>query len=478
MSTGNPSHLLISRNPRSPAHPQLASTTTSLYSPQPGPSPHLFSFDHSPEPSHARSLSTPLFPIDAEDAEEDEDDIVVHPTFCRDAALPGRVKVIVGRYEFWCHKEVLWFASPFFNALLQGRYVISSFDSDGSWAETNKASPTDTTDTDPNHPRETEREQDVKDEKEDVKAEANEPLPALQTVLESEAKSLATPVTPISPRSSRSARSARRSRQSLGIEDDRSENKSSVYLDAVDGFDNGPGPSVAEILRELRDIPEPVGAALDAIEGSRGRTDAIAQPTPTAAHPHVLPFSAAPRTPPSQASPVVPPERPRSAPAPSPSEVLPPPQPTSLSPPLPMRLQPVLPSACPPTVTAASARRNTRDPRSETHFDPNIPAWPGRTAASPAAAEKERPDATVELHEESPGAFQDFLFWAYPHLECKVTWTNVEGVSSIQGSSDSIATGTIVETHRTGTSIPVRAIPHDSRLWSTNNRPLPRRTAR
>jgi len=55
---------------------------------------------------------------DADD--EDEDDIVVHPTFCRDAALPGRVKVIVGRYEFWCHKEVLWFASPFFNALLQG----------------------------------------------------------------------------------------------------------------------------------------------------------------------------------------------------------------------------------------------------------------------------------------------------------------------------------------------------------------------
>lgn len=38
-------------------------------------------------------------------------------------------------------------------------------------------------------------------------------------------------------------------------------------------------------------------------------------------------------------------------------------------------------------------------------------------------------EATVELHEESAAAFQDFLFWAYPHLECKVTWTNVEPVS-------------------------------------------------
>lgn len=89
----------------------------------------------------------------------------------------------------------------------------------------------------------------------------------------------------------------------------------------------------------------------------------------------------------------------------------------------------------------------------------------------------ERHDAVVELHEESPAAFQvsqpalaesrspsfprhllpshtsslhlttlaiypihpfnmsppadtqDFLFWAYPHLDCKVTWTNVARVS-------------------------------------------------
>lgn len=38
-------------------------------------------------------------------------------------------------------------------------------------------------------------------------------------------------------------------------------------------------------------------------------------------------------------------------------------------------------------------------------------------------------EAVVEIHEESAAAFQDFLFWAYPHLDCRVTWTNVEAVS-------------------------------------------------
>lgn len=50
----------------------------------------------------------------------------IHPTFSRYADMPGRVKVIVGREEFWCHKEILWFASPFFKALLEGRWAIPS----------------------------------------------------------------------------------------------------------------------------------------------------------------------------------------------------------------------------------------------------------------------------------------------------------------------------------------------------------------
>lgn len=119
----NPSHLLISRNPRSPAHPQLASGSTA------NPSPYMFPFPsddpalHSTNAAvrsggrHVRSRSTPALDLEMEDEAEP---LEIHPTFRPDAEFPGRVLVIVAGYEFWCHKEVLWFASPFFNALLKG----------------------------------------------------------------------------------------------------------------------------------------------------------------------------------------------------------------------------------------------------------------------------------------------------------------------------------------------------------------------
>lgn len=47
--------------------------------------------------------------------------IDVHPTFMPEADLRGTVKVIVSQNQFWCHKEVLFFASPFFRGLLQGK---------------------------------------------------------------------------------------------------------------------------------------------------------------------------------------------------------------------------------------------------------------------------------------------------------------------------------------------------------------------
>jgi len=46
----------------------------------------------------------------------------------------------------------------------------------------------------------------------------------------------------------------------------------------------------------------------------------------------------------------------------------------------------------------------------------------------PAHQLNEDVEAVVELHEESAAAFQDFLFWTYPHLDCRVSWTNVEAV--------------------------------------------------
>ena len=127
MSISNPSHLLISRNPRSPAHPQLAPTLTARHTPSTSFPRDLnilgtwpsSSDGHLKIPTASSDENTPD-DID-DDPEEDEEVVVVHPTFHRDAAMPGRVKVLVGRYEFWCHKEILWFASPFFQSLLEGK---------------------------------------------------------------------------------------------------------------------------------------------------------------------------------------------------------------------------------------------------------------------------------------------------------------------------------------------------------------------
>jgi hypothetical protein len=59
-------------------------------------------------------------------------------------------------------------------------------------------------------------------------------------------------------------------------------------------------------------------------------------------------------------------------------------------------------------------------------FSSTILSHPGAPVPAPVRVQAE---AVVELHEESAAAFQDFLFWAYPHLDCKVSWTNVEPVS-------------------------------------------------
>jgi hypothetical protein len=128
MSTSNnPSHMLMNRNPPLPAHPQLFPQSTTRQSAS----------------NHSRQLSAPVTPSEAVylypvpettvfsnrdpvelDEEEDgneEQELVVHPTFNRDSSFRGKVKVVVGRNEFWCHKEILWFASPFFQGLLQGK---------------------------------------------------------------------------------------------------------------------------------------------------------------------------------------------------------------------------------------------------------------------------------------------------------------------------------------------------------------------
>ena len=125
MSISNPSHRLISRNPpRSPAHPQLAHASSSRHTQTASLPPTIFGTWTYAHPQSARSAED----LHAQDALEDGSDesgdveeVDIHSTFRPDAMLPGRVKVIVGKQEFWCHKEVLWFASPFFQGLLQGK---------------------------------------------------------------------------------------------------------------------------------------------------------------------------------------------------------------------------------------------------------------------------------------------------------------------------------------------------------------------
>ncbi|KZW00254.1 hypothetical protein EXIGLDRAFT_722308 [Exidia glandulosa HHB12029] len=48
--------------------------------------------------------------------------IDVHPTFSPNAAFPGTVKIVVEATTFWAHREILHFASPFFEAALSGNW--------------------------------------------------------------------------------------------------------------------------------------------------------------------------------------------------------------------------------------------------------------------------------------------------------------------------------------------------------------------
>jgi len=41
------------------------------------------------------------------------------------------------------------------------------------------------------------------------------------------------------------------------------------------------------------------------------------------------------------------------------------------------------------------------------------------------------PDAYIELKEEKASTFHDFLKFIYPHLNCLITWNNVEGLMNI-----------------------------------------------
>ncbi|TFK75277.1 hypothetical protein BDN72DRAFT_758120 [Pluteus cervinus] len=114
--TTNPSHLLIARNSR--GHNPSASLS-------------------SPTETHAaasgvfRSSGSPPWPLEGVETEDaisdfsiDEDEAIeIDEAFTKHGRFPGTVNIVVESTTFWAHKEVLFFASPFFEAALSGNWI-------------------------------------------------------------------------------------------------------------------------------------------------------------------------------------------------------------------------------------------------------------------------------------------------------------------------------------------------------------------
>ncbi|KAG9119101.1 hypothetical protein FRC07_006045 [Ceratobasidium sp. 392] len=64
--------------------------------------------------------------LDVSDDNGDTEPIDVDITFRRDASYVGTVKIIVEATTFWAHKDILMFASPFFEAVLSGNWAETS----------------------------------------------------------------------------------------------------------------------------------------------------------------------------------------------------------------------------------------------------------------------------------------------------------------------------------------------------------------
>ncbi|WVN84982.1 uncharacterized protein L203_100119 [Cryptococcus depauperatus CBS 7841] len=315
-SSSNPSHLLISRNsPRSPAHPQLDPTLTSRHGP--------FIFSPSSTPRLGRWFSDEIRRssqdmMDVTEEEEEEGPIEVHPTFMEGADLPGRIKVVVGKNEFWCHKDVLWFASPFFEGLLQG-----------SWAESNK--------------------ENGKDGRTTVKT-------------------------------------------------------SQVFVDmdqAICHFE----PDIGDVVDDQASRPTSLGEARrlesDKSEDIKDQVSVYLDPTgDEGVDSNILKFETAQKeTYQDQKTPL---ETTHSF--------------TNLSPLIPhINTQ--------DSLRPAQIKKRNRSLLRASFSSSLHPTQDG--------IKSKNAEVVVELHDESASAFQDFLYWTYPHLECKVSWTNVAPLYSL-----------------------------------------------
>ncbi|KAJ7209502.1 hypothetical protein GGX14DRAFT_630425 [Mycena pura] len=119
----NPSHILIARNSRGHNPSASLSSPTETHAAASG----IFRSSSSPpwllEECETDDIVSEL------SIEDDDEAIEIHETFVKNSAFPGTVKIVVESTTFWsvAHKEVLFFASPFFEAALSG-----------NWAETGR----------------------------------------------------------------------------------------------------------------------------------------------------------------------------------------------------------------------------------------------------------------------------------------------------------------------------------------------------
>ncbi|KAG7446369.1 uncharacterized protein BT62DRAFT_931816 [Guyanagaster necrorhizus] len=122
--TTNPSHILIARNSRGPNNPSASlSSPTETHAAAAG----IFRSSGSPTWLLEECESDDIVSELDDDDDDDDEAIELDETFTKNSKFPGTVKIVVESTTFWAHKEVLYFASPFFEAALSG-----------DWAETGR----------------------------------------------------------------------------------------------------------------------------------------------------------------------------------------------------------------------------------------------------------------------------------------------------------------------------------------------------
>ncbi|KAI6040204.1 hypothetical protein EDC04DRAFT_1522209 [Pisolithus marmoratus] len=116
--TTNPSHILIARSSRGNSNPSASlSSPTETHAAAAG----IFRSSSSPPWNHQEyEAEEPITDLNLSDTDKA---IEIDQTFTRGGTFPGSVKIVVESTTFWAHKEVLYFASPFFQAALSGSWL-------------------------------------------------------------------------------------------------------------------------------------------------------------------------------------------------------------------------------------------------------------------------------------------------------------------------------------------------------------------